>query len=69
VEDEEALQTGTIVGQTTHLLEHIVDELLANGVVATSVFRQLEPDLYEDPQLLAASSFPVIMVSGWNKLR
>lgn len=37
VEHKEALETGTVVGETTDLLEHAVDELLADGVVTTSV--------------------------------
>jgi hypothetical protein len=38
MEDEKALETGTVVGETTDLLEHAVDELLADGVVTTSVY-------------------------------
>ena len=37
VEDEEALKTGTGVGNTADLVENLVDHLLANGVVATGV--------------------------------
>ena len=37
VEDEEALETGAVVGELTDSVEHIVDDLLADGVVATSV--------------------------------
>jgi hypothetical protein len=38
VEDEEALETGAVVGETTNLLEDVVDELLADGIVTTGVF-------------------------------
>ena len=37
MEDKETLKTGTVVGQLTDSVEHIVDDLLADGVVATSV--------------------------------
>jgi len=37
MEDKEALKTGTVVGQLTDSVEHIVDDLLADGVVATGV--------------------------------
>ena len=37
VEDQEALETSTAVGNTANLVEDLVDELLANGVVATGV--------------------------------
>mmetsp|Transcript_6690 Transcript_6690/g.10578 ORF Transcript_6690/g.10578 Transcript_6690/m.10578 type:complete len:279 (+) Transcript_6690:660-1496(+) len=35
VEDHEALETGTVVGQLPDAVEHEVDNLLAHGVVAT----------------------------------
>jgi hypothetical protein len=38
VEDKEALETGTVVGETTDLLEDAVDELLADSVVTTRVW-------------------------------
>ena len=37
VEDKETLKTSTAVCNTTNLVEDLVDELLADGVVATSV--------------------------------
>ena len=37
VEDEEALEARAVVRHTPDLVEHLVDELLADGVVATSV--------------------------------
>merc|ERR1719205_215874 len=37
VEDEESLETSTVVGQLPHPVEHKVDDLLANSVMATSV--------------------------------
>merc|ERR1711934_907645 len=37
VEDHEALKTGTLVGELTEAVECEVDDLLAHGVVATSV--------------------------------
>jgi hypothetical protein len=37
VEDEEALQTRAVVGDTADLVEDLVDQLLADRVVATSV--------------------------------
>jgi hypothetical protein len=37
VEDHEALETGALVGELTEAVEREVDDLLANGVVATSV--------------------------------
>jgi len=37
VEDEETLETRAVVGNTANLVEHLVDQLLANSVVTTSV--------------------------------
>ena len=37
VEDQEALETTTVVGDTADLVEHLVNQLLANGVVATRI--------------------------------
>ena len=37
MEDEEALQTGALVGQLTDPVEDEVDDLLADGVVAAGV--------------------------------
>ena len=37
VEDEESLQTSTLISQLPDPVEHEVDDLLANGVVATGV--------------------------------
>jgi alkanesulfonate monooxygenase SsuD/methylene tetrahydromethanopterin reductase-like flavin-dependent oxidoreductase (luciferase family) len=37
VEDEEALETNTVVGNTADLVKDAIDELLADGVVATGV--------------------------------
>lgn len=37
VENEEALKTNTVVGNTSHLVQNGVDELLAHRVVSTSV--------------------------------
>ena len=37
VEDEEALQTSTVVGETADFVHNRVNQLLANGIVATSV--------------------------------
>lgn len=68
VENKESLKTRAVVGETTDLLEDRVDQFFANGVVSSSVCA-LAADKLLDPQLLAASSLPVIIVSGWNKLR
>ena len=37
VEDQETLQTGTVVGNASNLIQNLIDEFLANGVVATSI--------------------------------
>jgi hypothetical protein len=37
VEDEETLETDTVVGNTANLIENDLDQLLADGVVATSI--------------------------------
>ena len=37
MEDEKALKSGTVVGQLPHPVQHKVNDLLANSVVATSV--------------------------------
>ena len=37
VEDEETLKTGAVVGDTANLVEDLVDHLLSDGVVTTSI--------------------------------
>ena len=37
VENEETLESGTVIGQTTNLLHDGVDELLPDGVMTTSI--------------------------------
>lgn len=37
MENEETLETSTVVGDTANLVEDTIDELLADGVVTTSV--------------------------------
>jgi hypothetical protein len=37
VEDEESLETGTLVSQLTDSVENQVDNFLTNGVVTTSI--------------------------------
>jgi hypothetical protein len=37
VEDQEALQTRAVVGNTAHFVQNLVNELLADGVVTTSI--------------------------------
>lgn len=77
VEDEEALQARAVVSQTTDLVHDGVDELLADGVVTASICRATRPinDRKQrertniNSQLFAASSFPEIIVSGWNSER
>ena len=74
VEDEEALETSAVVGQTPDLIHNWVDLFFSYGVVATSVYDHdiLVNDIGRDAtnlQLLAASSFPVMRVSGWKRLR
>ena len=76
VEDEEALQTRAVVRQTTDFVHDGVNQLLADGVVTTSIYRGKGLVIIGDaavfkryPQLLAASSFPEIIVSGWKRDR
>jgi len=73
VEHEEALEARTVVCQPPQLVHDGVNELLANGVVPTGIFVNQEirrliksEGLDNDSQLLAASSLPVISVSGWK---
>jgi hypothetical protein len=37
VEDQEALETNAVVGDASNLVQDLVDQLLANGIVATGV--------------------------------
>lgn len=37
VENQEPLQTRAVVGNASNLVQHLVDQFLANGVVATSI--------------------------------
>jgi hypothetical protein len=76
VEHKEALQTRAVVSQTTELVHHGIDELLSNGVMTTRIWKAMRfmhkcSDVIEvagaDSQLFAASSLPVIMVSGWKR--
>ena len=76
VEDEEALQTRAVVRQTTDFVHDGVNQLLADGVVTTSIYRGkglfiigYAAVFKRYPQLLAASSFPEIIVSGWKRDR
>ena len=74
VENEETLETGAVIGQTPDLVHNWVDLFFADGIVATSVYgHEIRVMISErdtdNAQLLAASSLPVIMVSGWKRLR
>ena len=74
MEDEEALQTIAVVHEAANLVHHDVDLLLADRVVATGVWvatvNYVGAAIARDyAQLLAASSLPVIIVSGWKRLR
>ena len=74
MEDEEALQTIAVVHEAANLVHHDVDLLLADRVVATGVWvatvNYVAVAIARDyAQLLAASSLPVIIVSGWKRLR
>ena len=37
VEDKEALETSAVVGNTANLVEDLINELLANGIVSASI--------------------------------
>jgi len=37
VEDQETLKTRAVVGNTSNLVQNLIDELFANGIMATSV--------------------------------
>lgn len=76
VENEEALQTRAVVCQTAELIHYRIDKLLTDSVMSTSIcarrvrivtteraFRE------QHVQLFAASSFPLIMDSGWKSDR
>jgi hypothetical protein len=67
-ENQEALETGAVVGKTVDLVHEGIDhELLADSVVAAGKVREyLLCQKRVDQQLLAPSSLPVIKVSGWN---
>jgi hypothetical protein len=57
-------------GNTTDTVNDIVDELLSDGVVTTSIYipsAPLQSELHWRVfiQLLAASSLPLISISGW----
>lgn len=71
MEDEEALQTRAVVGESAQLIHHGVDELLSDGVVTTGIYNARISESKKDKgvniQLFAASSLPVIMVSGWKR--
>jgi len=74
VEDEEALETGAVIGQTPDLVHNLIDLFFSYGVVTTSVYRHGLSEMRSrrgpsNIQLLAASSLPVTRVSGWKRLR
>ena len=74
VEDEEALETRAVIGQTPDLVHNWVDLFFSYGIVTTSVcgygFSKMRSKrCTNDVQLLAASSLPVTRVSGWKRLR
>jgi hypothetical protein len=65
------LEGRAVVGDTSNTVNDIVDELLANGVVAAGIYMILAgayclPEVVIISQLLAASSLPLIRSSGWN---
>ena len=74
VEDEETLETSTLIGQFTDTVEYEINDFLSNGVMTTSIvvsYREereqnvvKEKDYFK--QFLPASSLPVISCSGWN---
>ena len=78
MEHEESLETRTVVRQTTELIHHGIDELLSDGVVSASICAEvgcaretnrekITRAMTFGLQLFAASSFPVISVSGWKR--
>jgi hypothetical protein len=75
VKDQEALQTGAIVGHATDAVNHVLQQLLSNGIVAASIWESRSATLLlmglrdGHLQLLAASSLPLMSSSGWKSWR
>ena len=82
VEDEESLESGTVVGQVSHSIQDGIDKFLSDSVVSSGVYvperkrgsakgsSEREGGREEgegNAQLLAASSFPEIKVWGWKR--
>ena len=70
----EPMSGNVLTSNATDLLNDAVDHLLADGVVTTRIYsRQYVciciPNSFQDAQLLAASSLPLINSSGWNSWR
>jgi len=55
VEDDESLESSTVIGQLSDSVKTEVDDFFTNGIVSSG-----------EVKLLAASSFPEISCSGWN---
>jgi hypothetical protein len=78
VENEEALEAIAVVRKPPDLVHGGVDKLLSNSIVTASIYGHTHMRFISEnynmkwdksAQLFAASSFPVIMLSGWNKAR
>lgn len=78
VEDEEALQTAAVVGDTSDLVQDLVDQLLADGVVSPSVvvgrillsgdqvFRVEQAAVGAGPDLVDDVRFEVAVDGAWD---
>ena len=73
MEDKETLEASAVISETADSVEYDIDLLFPDCVVTTCVCEcckgrdTLGTRMHS--QLLAASSFPVIIVSGWKSSR
>jgi hypothetical protein len=73
-EDEEALETGDVVGQMPDLVHNWINPFFSYGVVITNACGHGLGEARskrggDNMQLLATSPLPVTRVSGWKGLR
>lgn len=75
MENKESLEATAIIGKTPNLIEDDVYLFFSNGIMTPRIYQSVQnrgtsmKKMRAYSQLLAASSFPVIIVSGWKSSR
>jgi len=74
MENKESLEATAVIRETPNLIKNNVNLLFSDGVMTPRIFDVFRNMAFLErgavhSQLLAASSFPVIIVSGWKSSR